>query len=177
MSHHRITLAALGLVSLVACGGGTAQPTTASPAPSVIKSLTFLYVPAPAGNDKMVSSTDEVIQNALSLAGYAITTNPQDPHDATILVSGSVVEKKRFMTVTVNGQVQRDFEVHALLTVKDGDIIAGERSAVFDMADGEATQGDGFEIVNGLTGSLQFRDWAARHNKGAPAVFATAAPR
>jgi hypothetical protein len=81
------------------------------------------------------------------------------------------------MTVDNNGQVQRTFEVHVNLTVKDGGLIADQRSAVFDASDGEATQGDGMAIVNDLTDSLRFRTWARKHQaEAAPSASASGAP-
>jgi hypothetical protein len=156
---------ALSLPS-AACGGSHADlPTIATPPPEAVRSLTFLLVPA-KGEAPPIGPTNDAIQSALIAAEYKITTDPEDPHDATIVVKASAAEEQSFMTVQVNGKRRIDYKVNVNLTVKDGGAIVDQRSNEFEAGGGEVDRGNGLAIVNDLTDSMRFRRWARKaHDK------------
>jgi hypothetical protein len=167
-----------------ACGGAS-LPTVATPPPDAVRSLTFLLVPA-SGNGALIANTNDVIQSAFISAEYKITTDPNDAHDGTIVIAASASEVQSFMTVEINGKRRVNYAVHVNVTVKDGSSIVDERTAQFETSGEEAERGVGLGIVNDLTDSMRFRQWAMKANNrriaatssatAEPVASATSAP-
>lgn len=152
--------AALFGTGVSACAGGPPLPTYAMPPSNDVKTLTFLLSQPKAG-DEIIASANDAIQSALIRAEYKITTDENDPHDAVIEIDISANEKQGgFMTVQVNGKTQRDYAIHVSLSVKDGGKIIDQKAYDYVASGGASETGNGFALINDLSGSPRFRTWA-----------------
>jgi hypothetical protein len=161
--------AALFAGTLTACGGGPPLPSYALPTTDAVKGLTF-YLEQPKPGDKIIASAEDVIQSALIRAEYKITTDEKDPHDGVLVLDVSANEKQGgFMTVQVNGQTQHDYDIHVNLSVKDGGSIVDQKAYDYVASSGSSELGNGLSLVNDLTTSPRFRNWAKdRFAKNSP---------
>jgi len=156
-------LLVLALAWLAGCGGASADkaPVLPIPPPQAVQALTFLLVPA-KGNEPWIASTNDALQVGFIKAGYKVTTESQDAHDATISVGITATEKPSFMTIYKNGQRQVDYVVHVNLTVKDPSGIVDTETSEFVASDGQAQSSDGLSAVNGLSDAIRFKIWAMK---------------
>lgn len=167
---------------VVACGGsaeGSKGPVLPVPPPASLLDLTFLFVPA-RGNEKWAASTNDAVEGALIKAGYKITKEERDPHDATIVLDLAATEKQSFITVQMNGEKVVDYSVRAILTVKDKSGVVTAETHELVSEGGRTTADQGLEAVNDLSGAIRLRVWAmklvAAHAEGAPSGSASAGP-
>lgn len=162
--------AVLGSTVVVsACSSAPPLPAYAMPPSNDVKSLTFL-ISQPKPGDEIIASAEDAIQSALIRAEYKITTDENDPHDAVIDIDISANEKQGgFMTVQVNGKTQRDYAIHISLSVKEGGNIVDQKVYDYTASGGLSETGNGFALVNDLSSSQRFRDWAKKQvAKNAP---------
>jgi hypothetical protein len=174
----RFTLAiALATLLAVGCGGGPDKgPVLPVPPPQSVQGLTFLLVPA-KGREPWSASTNDALQVGFIKAGYKVTTDEHDAHDATIVVEITATEKPSFMTIVKNGQRQVDYVVHVNLTVKDPTGVVDMETSEFVANSGQADASDGLAAVNGLSDAIRFKVWAMKLVASrAPATADSASP-
>lgn len=162
--------AVLGSTVLVsACSSAPPLPAYAMPPSNDVKTLTFL-LSAPKPGDEIIASAEDAIQSALIRAEYKITTDENDPHDAVIDIDISANQKQGgFMTVQVNGKTQHDYAIHISLSVKEGGNIVDQKVYDYTASGGQSETGNGFALINDLSSSPRFREWAKKQvAKNAP---------
>lgn len=168
--------AVLGSTVVVsACSSAPPLPAYAMPPSNDVKTLTFL-LNAPKPGDEIIASAEDAIQSALIRAEYKITTDENDPHDAVIDIDISANQKQGgFMTVQVNGKTQYDYAIHISLSVKEGGNIVDQKVYDYTASGGQSETGNGFALINDLSSSPRFREWAKKQvAKNAPPPKPTA---
>lgn len=145
-----------------ACGSAPPLPAYAMPPSNDVKTLTF-FLSQPRPGDNIIESAEEAIQSALIRAEYKITTDESEPHDGVIELEISASEKPAtFVTFELNGQKQKDYAVHVSLSVKEGSSIVDQKVYEYTASNGVSEAGNGFALVNDLSSSMRFRDWAKK---------------
>ncbi len=166
---------------LVACGGAKVDkgPVLPVPPPQAVLGLTFLFVPA-HGSEVWTQPTNDAVEAGFIKAGYKLTTEPNDLHDATIAVALTATEKPSFLTIYKNGQRQVDYLVRVNLTVKDASGVVDIEMQEIATSGEQVDASEGLHAVNALSDAMRFKIWAMKlvSSRAAPAASdsASAAP-
>lgn len=170
---------ATAALSVSACGGGAPHATVLPvPPPQAVLSLTFLLVPA-RESAAWAASTNDAIEAAFIKAGYKITKDERDPHDAVIAVELSATEKPSAITFYRDGQRIVDYAVRVNLTAKEASGIIDVETHELVASGGQTDSNDAIAAVNQLSDALRFKMWAiklvaSRTSPGDPATPAAA---
>lgn len=167
-----------GVACLTACGAQAPHATVLPvPPPQAVLSLTFLLVPAQGGGP-WAQSANDALEAGFIKAGYKVTKEAGDPHDAVITVGLNASEKQSAITFYRDGQRVVDYVVRVNLSVKDPSGVVDLETFEYVANAGQTDANDGLAAVNKLSDAIRFKIWAMKlvASRATPVDSASAGP-